>query len=533
MSLLSPSGGIIAVVLLYGVWRLLRIGHRPANYPPGPPTWPILGNLWQLPKGDIHIQYHKWAQKYGPIYSIMRGSQPVIVLSSAEIVRDLFDKRSNIYSDRPEYYLAEDIGSGGMRMTLMHSNPTWRLARKMTHHLLNVSATRRYIPYQELEDTKLVYDILIKPDDFVGHIERATSSLTSSIVYGFRLPTHDDPRVGEIFDNFHSISDITRKGGILDWYPFLRKLPDFLLETRRRARQHHKDELGLFLRYWLNAKDFMSRGILQPCFCIGMAKMQEQEGLSDAQAAYIAGIIFDDPTPRQIPSLEWCRHWHAIQKFSAGRKKAKIDRVVGTKRLPRASDLQDLPYVQQILRWCPTTIVGGLAHSPTRDDYYQGYCIPKGSTIVNNVWAIQMDPSRYPDPEVFRPERWQARLHTAKENMVGEKTDLLLFGAGRRICPGQHVGERSVFLATAHLLWSFNIEKARGEDGVEIPIEPQSFTSGIAVRPKSFKVSIAPREPFRAQVIRDEWDCARTELLDQDEQWTKVPEEIAEALGPA
>lgn len=39
------SAGVAFVLLLI---RVLRIGRRPAGYPPGPPTVPLLGNIHQV-----------------------------------------------------------------------------------------------------------------------------------------------------------------------------------------------------------------------------------------------------------------------------------------------------------------------------------------------------------------------------------------------------------------------------------------------------------------------------------------------------
>ena len=42
----------------------------------------------------------------------------------------------------------------------------------------------------------------------------------------------------------------------------------------------------------------------------------------------------------------------------------------------------------------------------SEDDEYKGFFIPKGSTVIGNIWAIHMDPERYTKPEIFNPERF-------------------------------------------------------------------------------------------------------------------------------
>lgn len=110
-----------AFVILFAsaLWRLSQIGRRPKNYPPGPPTLPIVGNLHLIPREKRHLQFEAWAREYGPIYSLMVGTKLMVVLNSDTAIKDLIDKRGATYSSRPESYIAQDILSGGLRVLFM------------------------------------------------------------------------------------------------------------------------------------------------------------------------------------------------------------------------------------------------------------------------------------------------------------------------------------------------------------------------------------------------------------------------------
>lgn len=117
--MITASSAILLVALIAALWRLSLIGQRPKDYPPGPPTLPILGNLHQIPKARRHIQFEKWARQYGPVYSLILGTKVMIVLNTEDAIRELVDKRGAIYASRPESFIAQDTISGGLRILWM------------------------------------------------------------------------------------------------------------------------------------------------------------------------------------------------------------------------------------------------------------------------------------------------------------------------------------------------------------------------------------------------------------------------------
>lgn len=99
-----------------------------------------------------------------------------------------------------------------------------------------------------------------------------------------------------------------------------------------------------------------------------------------------------------------------------------------------------------------------------------------GSLLLSNLWSIAHDETKYPDPEKFFPERFLAEDGSITPNDV----EHLAFGFGRRICPGRHFADASVWSVIANVLAVFSISKSKDANGMEIPVEPK-FSSGITM----------------------------------------------------
>lgn len=196
----SPTAVALALVGVWLVYKALTFAARPKGLPPGPPTLPIVGNLHQIPKKDVHIKFKEWAEQYGDMYSLMLGSKRMVVLNSPRVVKDLLDNRSTNYSSRPDAYVGQTLISGGYRLVFMPYADEWRLARKMLHNLLNVRTAVDYIPFQELELRQMLADMIKRPDRYHDHVRRYSTSLVTSFTFGWRSLAFGDPEVKQIYE---------------------------------------------------------------------------------------------------------------------------------------------------------------------------------------------------------------------------------------------------------------------------------------------------------------------------------------------
>ncbi|KAF3596285.1 hypothetical protein DY000_02025776 [Brassica cretica] len=100
-------------------------------------------------------------------------------------------------------------------------------------------------------------------------------------------------------------------------------------------------------------------------------------------------------------------------------------------------------------------------HMASEDCMVAGYDVPRGTTLLVNVWAIHRDPKMWEEPERFEKE--------------GEDKKLMPFGMGRRACPGLGLALRLVTLALGSLVQCFEWERA-GEEYVDMSEDEKGIT---------------------------------------------------------
>ncbi|KAG1743397.1 cytochrome P450 [Suillus lakei] len=444
--------GAVACVAVIGV--ILRAYLRKPGsrlpLPPSPPTWRLRGHF--LPTHNTSLTVAQWIDEYGPLITIRSGLQTIVIIGRHKAVVDIMEKQGGLLADRP-HLAAGDILTRGLGIALSHAGDRFRRKRRALHTHLQPKSAEAYQPLQMSHAKTVVLNILDDPHNFQNHAATYAAATVMKVAYGKTTPTSaTDPEIREARQLIKRFRTIFRPGYYLvDSIPWLKYLPGYAPELKdefERTRRLYTDQLNRVRQQMQSNVD------IGPSFAKYILENGHLYGLTETEMAYLAGAFFGAGNRNAVAI---CTVLMAAAHFPEEQAKvqAELDAVIGRERVPTFADKQSLPrleaFISEALRWRPLA-PEGLPHRTTRDVIWENYCIPAGTTVSGNHWAISRDPEVYPEPDAFKPQRW-----IDDQGRVRNDLTFFVFGFGRRVCPGQHIANRSVFINSLLILWAFQL----------------------------------------------------------------------------
>jgi len=104
----SPTYLVFGSAILL-IFYALRRKKQSFPLPPGPKPLPLIGNIYDVPRVASWQVFQQWGKRYGDMIYFHTFGKPVVVINSASVAHDLLDKRSSIYSYRPQFAMANEV----------------------------------------------------------------------------------------------------------------------------------------------------------------------------------------------------------------------------------------------------------------------------------------------------------------------------------------------------------------------------------------------------------------------------------------
>ncbi|XP_076902531.1 flavonoid 3'-monooxygenase-like [Bidens hawaiensis] len=458
--LLYPS---LTAILLYLLLNL-RTRH-PNRLPPGPTPWPIVGNLPHL--GTVpHHSLAALAAKYGPLMHLRLGFVDVVVAASASVASQFLKTHDANFASRPPNSGAEHIAYNYQDLVFAPYGPRWRMLRKICSvHLFSAKALVDYRHVRQ-EEVAILTRALVSagesPVKLGQLLNVCTTNALARAMLGRRVFGDGDPKADEFKDMVVEMMVLAGEFNIGDFIPALDWL-DLQGIARKMKKLHARFDsfLNTILEEHKSGEGGASshRDLLSKLISLKDDADGEGGKLSDVEIKALLLNLFAAGTDTSSSTVELAMAELIRNPQILRQAQEEMDNVVGRGRLVTESDLGQLTFLQAIVketfRLHPSTPLS-LPRIASEGCEVDGYYIPKGSTLLVNVWAIARDPKFWTEPLEFRPTRFLPGGEKPNVDVKGNDFEVIPFGAGRRICVGISLGLRMVQLLLATLVQTFD-----------------------------------------------------------------------------
>jgi len=210
---------IIPLLIFFHTHRTIK------HYPLGPKGLPIIGNLHQLDISNLPIQLSQFSKIYGPLFSIQLGLRKAIVVSSAEIAKEVLKTNDQLFSNRPILYGQQKLSYNGSEIFFSQYTDFWREIRKIcVVHIFSSIRVSYYSSIRNFEVKKMIKKLSgHASSSSVSNMSEILISLSSTIICRivFGRSYEDEGTERSRFQGmFHECQALLAEIFVSDYIPF-------------------------------------------------------------------------------------------------------------------------------------------------------------------------------------------------------------------------------------------------------------------------------------------------------------------------
>ncbi|XP_060696539.1 cytochrome P450 2K6-like [Hemiscyllium ocellatum] len=452
-------GALTIILLLYFNSGLKNPGV--INFPPGPPSLPVIGNLHMLDLKKLNKSLMKLSEKYGEVFSIKLGPTTAVVLTGYEAVKDALVNNADEFGERARIPIFEAL-SKGHGIVFAHGESWKQMRRFAISTLRDFGMGKKTIEDKIIEES----DFLVKMiDSYEGQpfnptvqLNAAAANIICSIIFGDRFDYEDETFVSlikRVNENAQLLgSPIVH---LYNAFPLLRFLPG----SHNKVLINKEKMISLFKGFFKENRQKLDGNDLRSFIDVFMVRQQkelnnpnsyfhEDNLMCTTMNLFAAGMESTSTTLRWGMLL--------MMKYPEIQRKVheEIIRVIGSERHPRVEDRKDLPYtdavIHEIQRFGDIAPLN-ITHETAADVNFRGYFIPKGTHVIPLLSSVLYDKTQWEKPNEFNPSHF-----LNAEGKFVKRDAFMPFSAGRRICAGEILAKMELFLFFTTLIQKFKFQ---------------------------------------------------------------------------
>ncbi|NP_001233600.1 cytochrome P450 family 1 subfamily D member 1 [Macaca mulatta] len=489
------------LVMVFVFVRALRSKGRKQLSPPGPWSFPIIGNLLQLGEHP-YLTLMEMRKKYGDVFLLKLGMVPVLVVNGMEMVKQVLLKDGEHFAGRPNMHTFSFLAEGKSLSFSVNYGESWKLHKKIASKALRTlsnaeakSSTcscllEEHVTEEVSELVTVFVELSSKNGGFDPRnaITCAVANVVCALCFGKRYD-HSDEEFLKIVKTNDDLLKASSAANPADFIPCLRYLPLQIINAPREFYRALNGFIALHVQDHLATydKDHI-RDITDALInvCHNKYAAAKTDTLNDSEIISTVNDLFG----AGFETVSTCLYWSFLYLIHYPEIQAKIqeeiDGNIGLKP-PRFEDRKILPYteafISEVFRhasFLPFTI----PHCTTADTTLNGYFIPRKTCTFINMYQVNHDETIWDNPSLFRPDRFLNENRELNKSLV-EK--VLIFGMGIRKCLGEDVARNEIFIFITAVLQQLKLKKC---PRAKLDLTP---TYGLAMRPKPYQLEAERR----------------------------------------